>query len=240
MSSPNLRIEANAEAAADDCSRYILASLRDTLKAQPRATLAISGGSSPRLLFSRMAAAKFDWSNVHFFWVDERCVAPTDKESNYKLANDTLLTPAAIKAENVHRLLGELPPEQGAARYVQEIRNFFQVGEGKLPIFDLVHRGMGPDAHTASLFPGSPLVHDRQGIATSVWVEKFKSHRVTLLPGVLLAAKNTVLQATGDEKADAVHHVLREPEDFLQYPCQIASRDANATWFLDKGAASKL
>ena len=240
MSSPNLRIEANAEAVADDCSRYILATLNETLKTQPRAALAISGGNSPRLLFSRLAQAKFDWSNVHFFWVDERCVPPTDKESNYKLANDTLLMPARIKAENVHRIQGELPPEEGAARYVEEIKQFFQLPEGQLPVFDLLHRGMGPDAHTASLFPGEPLIQDRTGIAKNVWVEKFKMHRVTLLPGVLLAAKATVLQVSGEEKADAVRSVLKGPEDFRQYPCQISSRDARATWFLDKDAASKL
>jgi 6-phosphogluconolactonase len=100
---------------------------------------------------------------------------------------------------------------------------------------------MGPDAHTASLFPGEPLIDNRTGIAAAVWVEKLRSHRVTLLPGVLLAARHTVLQVAGEDKADAVRNVLKGPEDPHKYPCQIATRGSEqAVWFLDKAAASKL
>jgi 6-phosphogluconolactonase len=203
-------------------------------------TFAISGGSTPKLLFADLAKADFDWSKVHIFWVDERCVPPESPESNYRLARETLLEPAKIPDSNIHRIYGELPPPEAAERYVEEIRNFFALKESELPVFDLIHRGMGADAHTASLFPGTPLVYDRTGIATNVWVEKMRMHRITLLPGVLLAAKRTVLQVAGAEKADAVHHVLRDPENFEKYPCQIASRDARAVWFLDKAAAAKL
>ncbi len=233
---PELRILETAEDAARECSKYILS----LLQAQPRITFALSGGSTPKLLFADMAREKFDWSNVHFFWVDERCVPPDSKESNFKLANDTLLAPAGIPAGNIHRIYGELPPAEGAQRYVNDIKQFFRLNDGQLPVFDVLHRGMGPDAHTASLFPGSPLVHDRTGIATNVWVEKMKMDRITLLPGVLFAAKHTVLQVSGAEKADALNEVLKAPEDFLKYPCQIASRDGRASWFLDRAAASKL
>ena len=237
---PELRIRTTPQEAASECADYILASLAEILNSQTRATLAISGGSSPRLMFSDMAQKKFDWSNVHFFWVDERCVAPDDKESNFKLAKDTLLDVAPVPKQNLHRIMGELPPAEGASRYVKAIQDFFSLQNGQLPVFDVLHRGMGPDGHTASLFPGTPLVNDRTGVATNVWVEKMKMDRVTLLPGVLLAAKKTVLQVSGAEKADSLKSVLKGPEDYVNLPCQIASRDSRAIWFLDKAAAQKL
>jgi 6-phosphogluconolactonase len=237
---PELRVLASPEAVARDCSQFVLQTLAAALADASRATLAISGGSSPKLLFADMAQAAFDWSNVHIFWVDERCVPPTDSQSNFKLANDSLLEAAKIPAQNIHRVYGELEPEEGASRYVAEIKAFFALPDGKLPEFDVLHRGMGPDAHTASLFPGEPLIADRAGIAAHVWVEKMKMHRVTLLPGVLLAAKHTVLQVSGDDKAEAARQVITQPEDFFRYPCQIASRDGKAVWFLDRAAAAKL
>jgi 6-phosphogluconolactonase len=238
--SPTLRILGSPEAAADECAAYILKSLAQTLESQKRAAIAISGGSSPKLLFSVMAKAAFDWSHVHFFWVDERCVPPTDSQSNFKLADDALLAPAKVPQQNIHRVHGELPPKEGAARYVTDIEAFFELRKGELPVFDILHRGMGPDAHTASLFPGEPLIGNLTGVAAHVWVEKMKMDRVTLLPGVLLAAKRTVLQVSGAEKAEALRHVLTGPEDLSSYPCQIGSRGEKATWFLDEAAAAQL
>jgi 6-phosphogluconolactonase len=238
--SPHLRIRRTPEEAADLCAAYILERLSEALTSQPRATLAISGGSTPKPLFSAMAEAGFSWSKVHIFWVDERCVPPADDQSNFKLANDTLLKPAGIRPENIHRIYGEMDPAQAAARYLADILAFFELKHGELPEFDLIHRGMGADAHTASLFPGSDLIKNHTDIAAHVWVEHLKVDRVTLLPGVLEAAKRTVLQVSGLDKANAVRHVLRDGEDFLNYPCQIASRDSRATWFLDEAAAEKL
>src|SRR5689334_4166494 len=224
---------------SESCADYVLDSLSEALVSQARATLAISGGNSPRPMFQAMSRAEYDWSRVHVFWVDERCVPPTDNQSNYKLAREALLAPARIPDTNVHRILGELPPEEAAKRYVEEIKQFFQLREGELPVFDLIHRGIGADAHTASLFPGEPLIADRKGIAAHVWVEKMKSHRVTLLPGVLLAARQTVIEAVGEDKAGPVHSVLEGPVDLFRFPCQIAARD-HVAWFLDHAAASKL
>ena len=238
--SPHLRVSKSAEVAADICSTHVLQSLEEALKTQPSACFAISGGHSPKLLFTNLAKADFNWNRVHFFWVDERCVPPTDDQSNFKLAHDTLFGPANVPQANLHRVQGELPPAEAAAKYVADIKAFFQLGEDELPVFDLLHRGMGPDSHTASLFPGDPLVQDRTHIAANVWVEKLKSHRVTLLPGVLTAAKETILQVVGEDKAAALRNVLTAPEDLLKYPCQIASRDSKATWFLDTASAGAL
>jgi 6-phosphogluconolactonase len=239
-SSPRLRIGKTAQEAANNGAAFIADSLRETLKSQPYATFAISGGSTPRLLFSALASADVQWPKVHFFWVDERCVPPTDDQSNYKLADQTLLSPAKIPAANRHRVYGELDPDEAAERYVSEIGQFFKLTDNALPVFDIIHRGMGADAHTASLFPGSPLIADETHIAAHVWVEHLKMHRVTLLPGVLEAAKCTVLQVSGEDKKEALRHVLKGETDPMRYPCQIASRDERAVWFLDEAAASML
>ena len=242
MANDNVRVSPNAEQAADACAEYVTSALTEALSAKERATFAISGGSTPKLLFERLAKAKFDWTHVHIFWVDERCVPPTDDQSNFKLANEHLLVPARVPHLNIHRVLGELTPEEAAIRYIEEIEKFFELSEGALPEFDILHRGIGSDAHTASLFPGEPLIENRTGIAAAIWSEKMNNHRVTLLPGVLEKADKTVIQAAGADKAEPIYNVLRGPEDPMRFPCQIATRGAGnrAVWFLDTAAAQKL
>jgi 6-phosphogluconolactonase len=137
--------------------------------------------------------------------------------------------------------VGEIPPKTAAARYAGEIRDFFGLEEGQLPHFDLVHRGMGPDAHSASLFPGEPLIEDREGIAAAVFVAKFNQWRVTLLPGTLLAARHTVFLVAGADKAEAVRAVFQAEYDPSRYPAQIASHHGRGVaWFLDQDAAALL
>ena len=162
--------------------------------------------------------------------------------SNYKLADDFLIHPAHIPRRNVHRVFGELTAGDRRQTLRGEIRDFFGLEEGEMPHFDVVHRGMGPDAHTASLFPGDPLIDDREGIAAPVYVEKFHQWRVTLLPGALLAAKHTVfVVAVGDDKTEAVRAVFQEEYDPKKYPAQIASHHGRGvTWFLDEPAARPL
>uniref|UniRef100_Q01VT6 6-phosphogluconolactonase n=1 Tax=Solibacter usitatus (strain Ellin6076) TaxID=234267 RepID=Q01VT6_SOLUE len=231
----------DAQAAAEACAHHIIGRLDEAISGQEFASFAISGGSSPKPMFHILAATNFPWDRVHIFWVDERCVPPTDDASNYKMAMEYLIKPAHIPQRNVHRVFGELAPPAAAKRYVEEIREFFGLAEGELPRFDLVHRGMGPDAHTASLFPGEPLIDDREGIAAPVYVEKFHQWRVTLLPGVLLAAKHTVFLAVGEDKTDAVRAVFKEEYDPKKYPAQIASHHGRGVmWFMDEPAARLL
>ena len=229
----------DASGAAEACAHHVVSILEEVLSGQEFATMAVSGGSTPRLLFEWLAKSKFHWQNVHLFWVDERCVPPTDPASNYKLADDYLIHPAHIPKRHVHRVVGEIAPKTAAARYAAEIREFFGLDDGELPHFDVVHRGMGPDAHTASLFPGEPLIDDREGIAAAVFVPKFSQWRVTLLPGALLAAKHTVFLVAGADKAEAVRAVFKEEYDPKKYPAQIASHHGRGvTWFLDQPAAA--
>ncbi len=228
----------DAKTAAEACAHQIISLLDTALSGQDYATIAISGGSTPRLLFQQLVAARFRWDRVHVFWVDERCVPPTDSQSNFRLAEENLIVPARMPHRQVHRVYGEAAPEVAARRYIEEIRGFFALEEGELPHFDIIHLGMGPDAHTASLFPGTPLIDDRERIAAPVYVDKFKQWRVTLLPGALLAAKHTLFLVAGEDKAQAVRSVFHEEYDPRRFPAQVASHHGRkVTWFLDQAAA---
>lgn len=218
----------HAAAAAEACGQRILELLTQAISERQRATLAVSGGTSPKPMFELFAKSGFPWEQVQIFWVDERCVPPTDSQSNFRMANETWLAPAKVPSGNIHRVPTELEPHEAARQYAKDVRMF-------LP-FDVIHRGMGPDGHTASLFPGEPLIADREGIAAAVWVEKMHQWRVTLLPGVLEAARNTVVLATGADKAEALAAVLRGPYDPMKWPAQIGARGenaANVSWFTD-------
>jgi 6-phosphogluconolactonase len=225
--------------AAAECALHVVSLIEEALAAQARATLAVSGGSTPKLLFESMAAASMAWDRVHFFWADERVVPPTDPRSNYRLAEESLIRPARVPERNVHRIYGERTPELAARRYTDEIREFFGLSEGEMPVFDVIHCGIGIDAHTASLFPGEAAIQDRERIAAAVWDEKLSESRITLLPGPLLAARNLVFFVTGADKAEAVRSVFQEAPDPLRRPAQVL-RDRRSEWYLDDAAASLL
>jgi 6-phosphogluconolactonase len=228
----------SAQAASEACARKIIELLGRALANQPRASLAVSGGATPKLMFAELSKTSFDWNQVHLFWVDERVVPPSDSQSNYKLAKENFIDPSHFPSANVHRVPGELPPKEAAKLYDDDIRAFFKLSSGAVPQFDVIHRGMGPDAHTASLFPGEPLIDDHRNLVSAVYVEKFHQWRVTLLPAVLEAARNTLMLAAGDDKAEPLRDVLRERYDPKKYPAQITTYDGEGViWFLDRAAA---
>lgn len=223
-----------AQAAAVACGDRILELLDDARRQRGIATIAVSGGSTPRLMFQSMASRTFDWSGVEVFWVDERMVPPTDSESNYRMTRESLLDAIGIPASRIHRIAGEMEPERACAAYVTQIRQVFGLGpnSNELPVFDVIQRGMGPDMHTASLFPGEPLVLNQTDIAAALWVPKMGQHRVTLLPGVLERARQTLCLVTGADKTAGLRSVLREPPNTLQRPSQIASDEM--AWYVDE------
>jgi 6-phosphogluconolactonase len=230
----------DAQTAAEASARHILTLLDSALAGQDLATFAVSGGSTPKLLFKELVKAHYDWERVHLFWVDERAVPPTDPQSNYRLAEEYLIAPARIPRRNVRRIQTELVPERAAEHYVEEIRQFFALENGELPHFDIVQQGMGPEGHTASLFPGEPLLDDREHIAAAVEVPTPPRSRITLLPGVLLAARHTVFLVCGEDKAAAVRAVFRDDYDPKRLPAQVISHHGRSvSWFLDD-AASRL
>jgi 6-phosphogluconolactonase len=232
----NVSVFGNPGAAARACAARIAASLKEVLAGQSAASFAISGGSGPGIMFGNLVKEALPWDRLHLFWVDERSVPPDDDASNYGMARETLIAPAAIPAGNIHRIPGEVEPFAAASEYAADIRRRFGLGRCGLPRFDVLHLGMGPDAHTASLFPGSPLLDDRDRIASAVYAPQFRQWRVTLLPGVLLNARHTVALTTGADKAEAFHSVMNKDNDLKRYPAQLA-RDAE--WFVDEDAAGQ-
>jgi 6-phosphogluconolactonase len=237
----NLFRHRDAAQAADACGHRILELLGKAIGASGVARLAISGGSSPRPMFEKFAATPFEWDRVQLYWVDERGVPPTDSQSNFKFASEAWLEPGRFPKTNVHRVLAELDPREAARRYVQEIMDTFALTPGDTPRFDVIHLGMGPDAHTASLFPGEPMIDDRRTIAGAVYAEKFKQWRITLLPETLLAARHTVMLVPGADKAEPLKNVLEGPYDPKQFPAQVVARNAgDVEIFADEAAASKI
>lgn len=223
-----LRRNPDAKSAAEACGAKILRLLNLAIAERGLATLAISGGSSPKIMFQFFARTEFDWSRVHVFWVDERCVPHNHPDSNFKLAHDAWLKD--VPSANVHPVHTELSPEAAASSYSDELRAF-------LPL-DVIHRGMGADAHTASLFPGDPLIHNFTGLTG---VAHRATTRITLLRSVLDSARHTVILATGPDKAEPLRSVLHEAFEPMRYPAQIAALDpVTATWYIDEAAAAML
>ena len=223
------------EETANACGATILASLKEAIALSGRASVAFSGGSTPRIMFEFMARQEFDWSNVHIFWVDERCVPPDHADSNYRMTQEALLN--HIHPGGVHRIPGELPPKDAANSYRQELTHFF---EGS-PKFNVVHLGMGADAHTASLFPGLKEIEDRSGTVANVWVEKLGKDRITLLPKSILDAERIVVLAAGKDKAEPLQKVMTAEYHPLELPIQFVHRGTGTVeWYLDQAAAASL
>jgi 6-phosphogluconolactonase len=234
-------IRPTAQQTAEACGERLLEIVTSTLAQRGAANLAVSGGTTPKLLFNYLAASRADWSAVDLFWADERAVPPGDPQSNYTLAHEHWLQPANYPAARIHRIHAELPISEAASRYSMEIRTHFDLEEEELPVFDVIQLGMGADGHTGSLFPGEPYVLDRQGVAAAVYVEKLMAARITLLPGVLCRARHVLMLVAGPDKAEAVDKVFRSEPRELEIPAQLLRRSqGQVTWFLDEAAAQAI
>jgi 6-phosphogluconolactonase len=223
---------ADPEATAERAAVEIARALESAREQRGVAHLALSGGSTPARTYELLAGALEDWDGVEIWFADERCVAPEDEESNYRMAAETLLRPAGIDPARVHRMEGELGPEEGARRYAEALARSSaaagpsataqspgtSAGESAiagqtLPVLDLIALGIGPDGHVASLFPGAPTLDaGEQAICLPVHDSpKPPPERITLSLAVLRAARRCLLLATGAGKADAISAVLAEP-----------------------------
>jgi 6-phosphogluconolactonase len=211
-----------------------------------RFTVALSGGNTPRHLYALLTAAPYaaqiPWERVHVFWGDERHVPPDDAASNYRMAHEAFLSRVPIPEQNVHRIRAELPAAAEVARaYEADLHSFFHLRPGELPRFDLVLLGLGPDGHTASLFPGSAALHDTEHLVAAPWVARFNTHRITLTPMVLNNAATVVFLVSGTDKAATLHDVLDGPRAPDQLPAQlIAPATGTLLWIVDQAAAAQL
>jgi 6-phosphogluconolactonase len=233
-----------ARAAADDLARIA----QESVAARGIFTVALAGGSTPKRLYSLLANdapyRQLPWTQMNFFFGDERHVPPDDKDSNYLMAKDTLFSSGLIPEENIHRIKAELPDARAAAaEYETQLKAFFEepMRLDGFPRFDLILLGMGPDGHTASLFPGSPGLEEKSRWVIANPVEKFKTDRITLTFPVLNAARTVHLLVGGADKADKIAEVLNPKSADAIYPVQrVKPKDGALVWMLDEAAAAKL
>ncbi len=204
---------------------------------------ALSGGSTPRgmyrLLASPPALTEVPWEHTHLFWVDERCVPPSDPESNLGTAWRDLLRYLPLPPENIHFVRGDFPPEEAADEYQMELIRFFQLGEGEFPIFDLIFLGMGKDGHTASLFPGLSALHEESRLVMAVKGGTPDVYRTTLTFPVLNRARRIVFLVAGMDKAETVRALLETAQPDLP-AAKIKPLQGDVIWLLDQEAASLL
>lgn len=235
-----LEVFASADLAAARGTELFLSAARRAISQGGRFTAALSGGDTPVPLFRRIAEAApawgIDWRKVHLFWADERCVPPDHAESNYRLANMLLLSRLPAPGAVVHRIPGELPPEEAAELYEAELSAAF----GGTPVFDLILLGLGTDGHTASLFPGFEPAGALGRTVVAAHPAGAKHPRVTLTLQVINSGRHVVFFVTGKDKADIIAEVL-EGRDKVPYPASlVAPSEGTLTWLLDAEAARRL
>ena len=217
------------------------------VEARGVARIAISGGGTPKVMFALLADrsgpyfARVPWEKLHLFWVDERCVGPTDVDSNYRMTNEAMLSKVPLPASQIYRMEGELEPELAATRYEETIREAFGLDRSGSPIFDLVLLGMGDDGHTASLFPHTQALHELGRIVVANHVPQKDTWRITLTWPVIDRGREVAFLIEGAAKAQVLHDVLLGPYDPEAKPSQlIRPASGKLTMLLDAAAASKL
>jgi 6-phosphogluconolactonase len=241
-------VEPDSAALARRAAQYFAEKSAAAAAANGRARIAISGGSTPKAAFGLLAdsaqpwRAKMPWEKLDLWWVDERCVPPDNADSNYRMTREAMLDKVPLKADQVHRMEGELDPADAAARYEIELRNGFGLKDAELPRFDLLQLGLGPDGHTASLFPHTEALHETSRLVTANHVETVKdSWRVTLTQPVINHAADVFFLIGGKDKAQILKEVLLGPVDAQRLPSQsIAPAGGILTLLLDTAAAALL
>jgi 6-phosphogluconolactonase len=243
----DMKIVANADELARAAAEQFLLVAHEAVQERGIFTVVLSGGSTPRNLYSILAGdARFrdgiQWDRVHFFWGDERHVPPADPESNYRMANEAMLSKVPVPPANVHRIESETSVAGLAAyEYEQKLSEFFRLSEGQFPRFDLAFLGLGADGHTASLFPGTKALNEQHRLVVSNWVGKFYTDRITMTAPVFNHAAYVVFLVGGEDKAAPLKAVLEGNYEPLQLPAQLISpRDGRLLWIVDSSAARLL
>jgi len=217
----------------------------EAVSARGRFTIALSGGSTPKSLYNLLATnarTTLPWEHTLFFWGDERHVPPTDPESNYRMVDEAMLSKVPVPPANVYRMPAENPDAEAVAEtYEQTLRKVFQLGPNDVPQFDLILLGMGPDGHTASLFPGTAGLKEKSRLVIANWVEKLKTYRLSFTLPVINAARSVAFLVSGTDKAPVLKAVLEGNDPGELYPAKLVHpKDGKLIWFLDRAAASAL
>lgn len=213
--------------------------LVQSAQGKDRFTVALSGGSTPKIVFDLLASnyAAADWSTFHFFWGDERCVPPTDDDSNYKMTVTHLFSKIDIAEENIHRIMGENPPKEEATRYASLLEQELPM-VNETPQFDLVILGMGDDGHTASIFPHELELWDSQEVCVVATHPESGQQRVSITGDVINNAKTVAFLVTGASKNEKIKSIINKELDFRQYPAALVTPlSGDLHWFMDEDAA---
>ncbi|MDQ6671505.1 MAG: 6-phosphogluconolactonase [Chloroflexota bacterium] len=237
-----IRVLADPQALAEAAARQVVEYAQTAIRERGRFSIALSGGSTPRELHVRLASQplvhQIDWTRVHVFFGDERCVPPEDERSNFRMARETLLSKVPIPSEQIHRVKGELPPQEATADYDQQLHDFFGT---EPPRLDLILLGMGDNGHTASLFPGLSAVREQQRWVVAEYVAEVSMWRITLTPVVLNLAREDVFLVAGAAKTGMLRQVLEGAYAPDKLPAQVV-RPAlgEVIWMVDAAAAADL
>jgi 6-phosphogluconolactonase len=233
----SLEVYEGKERLAEAAARFFVERAQRSIDGTGRFAVALAGGSTPQSAYELLADAyrdDLDWGKVHTFFGDERGVPPDHEDSNYRTANEALLS--RVPVGSVHRMRGELPPSEAAAEYERELRGFF----GGPPVFDLVLLGVGEDGHTASLFPRTPALDATDRFAVENPVEKLGTTRITLTAPTINAARNVAFLVSGGDKAEALKEILEGNADPRDYPAKLIRPAGNPAWMVDRAAARLL
>jgi 6-phosphogluconolactonase len=240
-------VEASAESLAHRVAQYFVDRIAEAVAARPRARIAISGGNTPKRTFEMLGDrslpyfAAIPWEKLELYWVDERCVPPDHPDSNFRMTREALLSKVPLPEGQIFRIQGELPPEEAGARYESDIRKGFRLEGAEMPTFDSILLGMGPDGHTASLFPHSDGLHELMRVAIANHVENKDAWRVTLTSPVLNQGKDVFFLIAGKDKTEVLHRVFFGPYEPETLPSQlIRPKTGRLTLLLDSAAAAML
>jgi len=245
-SSPDLALCPDLEGVSQRAAEEFVRLAQETTASDARFNVALSGGSTPKALYLLLASEEFrqkiPWAKVHLFWGDERCVPPDHADSNYRMVRESLLARVPIPEQNIHRMLGEdKDPAVAASKYEATLRKAFGLAPSQFPCFNLVLLGMGEDGHTASLFPHTMALSERERLVVANYVEKLSTHRLTLTLPAINHAAQVIFLISGDSKAAILREVLEGQENSQRLPSQsIRPLAGKLLYIVDKAAAREL
>jgi len=237
-----LNIYKSEDEVLDGLAKYFVDIAAKSIAEHGQFSVALSGGNSPKKLYELLASDKYkdkvEWAKVHFFFGDERYVPHTDPQSNYLMAKKAILEPLELSYRQIFPVNTSVSPEEAAARYTNDINLYFA---GFEPQFDLVLLGLGDNSHTASLFPHTPVLHDKTSSVKEVYLDDQKVYRITMTAPLINLAHHIAYLVYGQGKAEAVHHVIEDKTNIEEYPAQlIKPSDGDLQWFMDESAAAQL
>jgi 6-phosphogluconolactonase len=237
MIQPEIKVVPDPAAVAEVAAERVVRAAGEAVASSGKFSLVLAGGGTPKALYELLASDAYrdriDWPKVEIYFGDERTVGPDHPDSNYRMAAESLLTRVPIQPENVHRMRGEIDPNEAAIEYGQLLKQKF--GDGGP---DLVLLGMGDDGHTASLFPNTEALNETKHRAVANRVEKLNTWRITMSAPFINRAREVVVLVAGAGKAKRLAEVLEGPRELQRLPVQlIAPASGKLTWIVDAAAA---